>query len=345
MRASRWSKVLFKYFQGLLKWEDGLYLVAPLGEKLVMEALRWHKVEPMARELYLSSPSRSCPEFQPLFEQGRIHQLLRDEIIFRQLKEIEGAFRGSGIEFLVLKGPFWAQQIYPSALWRHLGDIDLLVRQEACETAVTTLLHLDYQLEAKGYSLVEPLTRRGGTTFLCRGKGEDWRTSVSLHWQPLHSPRFMKRLQVQTEDLFMLAGLAPFRGLHLLLPRPEVRFGYLVVHGICHHQLKRFLPLVDMAHLLERYPDFDYGFLVELMRKWKAMISLYVALKALWLFGLREETMVGLLERLESIMSWHARLLGTALAPTQILLSYSRKGYYIRKLMRLIASEPSDVRI
>jgi len=345
MMRSRWSKALFKYFQGLLKWEEGLYLVAPWGKQLVRKAFSWHKLEATAREFYLSSPSHPCPEFQSLFQEERVCQILKDEIIFRQLKEIDGAFRGGGIEFLVLKGPFWAEQVYPSALWRHLGDIDLLVRPEACRTAANILLQLGYQVEPKRCSFEEQLTRRGGMTFLYPGGGCGWRTSVSLHWQPLHSPRFMRWLQIETEDLFVPLELTPFRGLQLLLPGPEVRFGYLVIHGVCHHQLKRLLPLMDLAHLLGKCPPFDYEFLVELMRKWKAMISLYIALKALWLFGFREDKVVELWERLEGLMPWRVRLLVNALSPTQMLLSYSGKGYYMRKLMRLVASNPSDLRI
>jgi len=346
MNSTLWPKVLLQYFQGLLKWEDRLYLLVPWGQDMVMKVLQWHKVEPTARELHLSMPSRPCPEYHSIFEEERMRHFFKEEIVFRQLNEIEEAFRKDQLEFMVLKGLFWGEQVYPTALWRHLGDIDLLVRPESRQTALQTLLQLGYRMESEGFSLEEALSPlRGGTTVIYPGKEHGRRTSVSLHWKPLHSARFMRRLQIETEDLFSYTTWANFRGLELLLPRPEVRFGYLVVHNICHHQLKRFLQLMDMAHLLRRHPQFDFDFLIDLVRKWEAMISLYFALKALWLFGFQEGRCLEFLERLERVMPWRIRLFVTALSPTRMLHSYSRKGNYTRKIMRVLASEPLQVNV
>jgi len=346
MNSSSWPKDLYQYFQGLLKLEDRLSLLVPWGQESVMNILQWHKVEPTARELHLSVPSRSCPEFHSIFEEERMRQSLKDEIVFRQLKEIEEAFRKGQLEFMVLKGLFWGEQIYPSALWRHIGDIDLLVRPEVRKSALHVLLQLGYRIPVQESSPEAAVSGpRGGTTVTYPSKEYGKRTSVSLHWYPLHSPRFMKRLRVDTEDLFFDSTGTAFRGLELLLPRPEVRFGYLVVHNICHHQLKRFLQLMDMAHLLHRYPQFDFDFLIDLVRKWEAMISLYFALKALWIFGFQEGRCLEFLERLERIMPWRVRLFVKALSPTRMLRSYSRKGNYTRKVMRVLASEPFQVNI
>jgi len=120
MNLNSWPDALGEYFAGLLKWEDRLPVIAPWGQQRVFEMLRWHKVEPLARELHLSSP---CPlaDFQDLFQSERLKQLFRDEIIQGQLQEIAEAFEQAHLEFLVLKGPLWAEQIYPSALHQHLG--------------------------------------------------------------------------------------------------------------------------------------------------------------------------------------------------------------------------------
>lgn len=346
MNSSSWPKVLYQYFEGLLKWEDRLSLLVPWGQDLVMKVLQWHKVESTARELHLSSPSRPCPEFQYPFEEERMRQSFKEEIVSSQLKEIDGAFRRDKIEFVVLKGMFWGEQIYPTALWRHIGDIDLLVRPEARESALLILLRLGYRMPAEGFSFKEEISPlRGETMVIPSGKEHGQWTSVELHWKPLHSARFMRRLGIETEDLFSFATSTNFRGLQLLLPRPEVRFGYLVVHGICHHQLKRFLQLMDLAHLLRKNPSLDFDFLSELLRKWKAMIPLYFALKALWLFGFREGRYLEFLERLERVMPWRVRLFVKALSPTRMLHSYSRKGNYTRKIMRVLASEPLQVNI
>jgi len=345
MNRNSWPHALGNYFEGILQGEDRLPVISPWGQNLIFKMLLWHKVEPLARELHLASPCQ-LPEFQALFQAERLRQFLRDKIIQDQLHELEKAFRESGIELIILKGPLWAEHIYPSALFRHLGDIDLLVKPESRDLAINLLFQLGY-LPHLGLTIDEYL-RRGEIVFAY--PRERWRgqTIVELHWHPINADKLTeyhlrRRLAVDFEDFFGYATPVQFRTFSLLLPRPEVCFGYQIVHGICQHQLNRLLPLVDLAYIMRRCPQFDFRFLVELMRKWKAMIPFYLGLKTLWLIGLKEGPHEEILGRLEKVMPWHIRSVMAAVTPKRLLLSYAGKGSIMRKVLRLVASEPSEV--
>jgi len=332
------------YLSGLLKGEDHLHLIASWGQTPVLQFLQWHKVEPIARELHLASPS-PLPGFAPLFRNERLRHLLQEEVIRRQFQEIAAAFAAQSQEFLVLKGFFWGEQIYPSSLWRHLGDIDLLVRPETRTQAVAALLRLGYKPYC--HSLEEYLNHQGEVV-LAPADENTGRTLVELHWSPINVDRsrvsrFRRHFAVDPEDFFTWAAPAPWRNLALILPRPEVMWGYQVVHGVCQHQLKRFLPLVDLAYLFKRNPGFDFPFLVELMRKWRATIPLYIALTALKLFGFAPTGHREILAGLEQTIPLRIRLLITATLPRCILSSHAGRGVMARKLLRRIIAKPLEM--
>lgn len=346
MNPQSWPEALRVYFAGLLNGEDRLHLIAPWGAEPVAEALRWHNLEPLARELHLAS-GHCLPEFQALFQAERIRQVFRDEIIQGQLAEIAGAFQAGGTACLVLKGLLWAERIYPAANYRHLGDIDLLVKPEDRDLAIELLFRLGYVLH-RGWPLNDYLSREGEVVF--EYPQERWRgqTVVELHWHPINAysqreHRLRKRLTVEAEDFFQWAQPAPFRTFSLLLPRPEIWFAYQIVHGICQHQLIRLLPLVDLAYIIRSQPQLDFQFLAELMRKWQAMIPFYLGLKTLWLMGLTEGPHAEMLGRLEEVMPWRIRRVMAAVTPQRLLLSHAGKGRVMRQVLRLVATAPSGV--
>lgn len=339
-----WPDALCEYFEGLLKGEDRLYLIAPWGHASVAEVLGWHKLEPLSRELYLSGPC-PLPEFEAPFQAERIRHLFKADIVQGQLQEIESVFRENKIEFLVLKGPLWAEHIYPSALWRHLGDIDLLIEPENLDLAIHLLVDIGYTFY-RGLTPDQYLGREGEVAFQYPDEKCKGRTTVELHWHPInaHKPkerRLRGRLAVAYEDFFRESKPVPFHTCSFLLPRPEVWFAYQIIHGISQHHLERLLPVADLAYILRRYPQFDFRFLLELMGKWKALVPLSLGLKTLWLFGLRDGPHLEILERLDKVMPWRVRSFSTSLSPKRLLLAYAGKGWVMRKFMRLVSTMPS----
>jgi hypothetical protein len=342
-----WPEALYEYFAGLLQGEDRLKVIAPWGQDQVINALRWHKIEPLARELHLASP-HPLPEFQALFQAEHLRQLFRDEIIQGQIKEIAEVYEAAQIEFLVLKGPLWGERIYASAQHRHQGDIDLLVRPENRDLAIDLLFKLGHVLH-RGWTLEYYLIQKCEVVFEIPQERWQGQTIVELHWHPINADKLReyhrrRRLTVDCEDFFRWAQPTLFRTFSLLLPRPEIWFAYQIVHGICQHQLDRLLPLVDLAYIIKNYPQLDYHFLVELMRKWKALIPLYLGLKILWLFGFKEGSHLEILEVLENVMPRHIRSSISAISPQRLLLSYTGKGKIMRKLIRSVSTTPLDVK-
>jgi hypothetical protein len=265
------------------------------------------------------------------------------------LQEIDHTFQQNNLKFLVLKGPLWAEQIYPSALFRHLGDIDLLVEPNALNAAISLLLKLDY-VPYLGLELEYYLNQRGEVKLEYPEEIEKGRTTVELHWHPINADQptatyTRGRLSVASEDFFCELKPTPFRTFSLLLSRPEIWFGYQIVHAVCQHKMQQFLPLADLAYIIRRYPQLDFNFLLELMRKWKALIPLYIGLKTLRLFGLREGPHLEILERLETVVPAHVRAVMATVSPKKFLLTYSGKGKVNKWFINSVSTIPLDAKV
>jgi hypothetical protein len=340
MNNKQWTKALYRYFQGLLIKEDRFFEIAPGRRELVLDILKWHKVEQIACEFYLSGSSGHNPEYDIAFKDQRIEHLLKDEMILRQLTEIEGIFRKADIPFIVLKGQVWAEPIYNSPVLRHIGDLDLLVKPAYKDDALKKLLNLGYHPQPIGKSLEDDLNLRGEVMLIFKEDFTSLKSSVELHWELLPAPRFMKHMRIPVEDMFASSHEFTYRNLSLLLPQPEMRFAFNVIHGVCQHQFKRFLPLLDLAHLIDKYDGFDYQLLMEIFRKWKVVHSLYFALKYLELFDYKKEALVEIRKKIEGKAPFQIKSLASVISAERMLLSYKGKNFYIRKLMRLLSSQP-----
>lgn len=340
MNNKQWTKALYRYFQGLLIKEDRFFEIAPGGIELVMPVLTWHKVEQTACEFYLSGSSGHNLEYDIAFKNQRIKHLLKDGILFRQLTEIFEIFKKVGIPFIVLKGQAWADPIYSSPLFRHIGDLDLVVKPAYKRDALNCLFELGYRPQIIGKSLEDDLNVRGEVSLLFKEDNTHLKCAVEIHWALLPAPRFMRRLKIPVEDIFVCSHEHTFRNLSLLLPQPEMRFAFNVIHGVCQHQFKRFLPLLDLAHLIDKYDEFDYQLLMEITKKWKVVHSLYFALKYLELFDYRREALLEIRKKIEQKIPFQIKSLASVISAERLLLSYKGKNFYIRKLMRLFSSQP-----
>lgn len=74
-----------------------------------------------------------------------IRQRLQDELV-----EIADEFGAAGVEFILHKGPYWADRFYGSERLRFYGDLDLLVHATDLEAAERLLVERGYEREAGG---------------------------------------------------------------------------------------------------------------------------------------------------------------------------------------------------
>jgi len=71
--------------------------------------------------------------------------MLRCLTLERCLLGLASAFEGSGVPFIVLKGPALAHGVYPDPSWRPFGDIDVLVRAADWPGALEALRRLGFE--------------------------------------------------------------------------------------------------------------------------------------------------------------------------------------------------------
>ncbi len=71
---------------------------------------------------------------------------LSNRLLLRQLQELDGELNRRGVQMISLKGPVLAHQGFGLTL-RPCSDLDILVRTEAAEEAISTLLDLGYEAE------------------------------------------------------------------------------------------------------------------------------------------------------------------------------------------------------
>lgn len=148
------------------------------------------------------------------------------------LGRLDAALAPSGVEVLLLKGAQVATQFYPSPAWRHLSDLDLLVRPAHVPI-------LEQALRACGL----------------HGAGSSWSSSDGLQVD-LHSRRvgFVEQDCGLTAELFWQEArpLPPFRQLRGL-DVPLLRV-YLAVHAL-KHCVCRLCWLLDLHMLGPAEPE------------------------------------------------------------------------------------------
>ncbi len=129
---------------------DGL--LANLGES------GWTEVADLAIRqrvgpLLLSRPSLPLPESVRATLRTRA-QFSAMRVLKQQaaLRELAGSVAPLGIDLIVLKGMHLATTVYPSAVLREMGDIDVLVREDALPALTSSAGSLGYASPSSGFS-------------------------------------------------------------------------------------------------------------------------------------------------------------------------------------------------
>jgi putative nucleotidyltransferase-like protein len=193
-----------------------------------------------------------------------LEQLLLDTI---------AALRKAGVDVRVLKGSAAAHLDYPDPSLRTFGDIDLLVRSDQFETAVTWLTD-------QGYTRLYPQPRPGfdrnfskGTSFLTPGGLE-----IDLHRTLAMGP-YGIRLDLdrlwQGGDSFTLGG-SRLRAL-----APESRLLHACYHVVLGDVRPRLIPLRDVAQIALGH-HLDLGSLHELVRASRGQAVVAKAVRLAW---------------------------------------------------------------
>lgn len=229
-----------------------LLLQETINWPFLLQTALYHGVMP----LVYRSLQATCPEVIPpaILDQLRDAfrtNLVRNEILTRELVTLLNLLRTHGIAAIPFKGPTLATSAYGHLSLRQFGDLDLFVPKcdlpRACEVLVShgyrATDHLHHgegrdPLQAKYHSFV----------------GQDGLVRVDVQWMIADS-HFSFHLD--HED--WRAGLVPvsMTGTPVLIFPPEVVLLILCVHG-SKHLWAKLQWLCDVAELLRAHPNLDW---------------------------------------------------------------------------------------
>lgn len=196
-------------------------------------------------------------------------------LLRHRLRAVADALRERGLPAVVLKGPEFADRLYPDPALRPFTDLDLLA-------APTAVPQVEAALEALGYR-PDPAPRRKHRG----GYGErTWRLpdaptgAVEVHWNLVNSPPLRRRVSVEYDDLQLEATDGA--------PRPTAAslLAIAAVHGATGHRFDRLQVLCDVCQAARGAAGApDEGWLAEFGRRTGAAevmaTALYLAGRAL----------------------------------------------------------------
>ena len=212
-------------------------------------------------------------------------------LVRRQHDEIGAALARAGAPAVVLKGPAFADRLYPEPALRHFTDIDLL-------TPKRSVADVERVLEGLGYRRAKEPPRK-----YAAGYAENaWRLeetpagTVEVHWDLTNSPSLRRRVSVTYDDLEIESSAAPNDAL------PELSSSSLLlvaaVHGVVGHRFDRLQVVCDVCQAARGAAgELDDGWLREVTSRTGSAFALAMAL-AVSGEALREPQCGRVLERL-----------------------------------------------
>ncbi|MCA9498685.1 MAG: nucleotidyltransferase family protein [Nitrospirales bacterium] len=229
-----------------------LLLQQTINWPFLLQIAHYHGVMPL---LYRSLQA-TCPEEIPPATLDKLRDsfrtnLVRNEILARELLTLLDLFRAQGISAIPFKGPTLATSAYGHLSLRQFGDLDLFVPKcdllRACEVLVS-----------QGYRVNDQVHHRPGGDLL-RAKyhpfvGQDGLVRVDVQWMIADS---QFSFHLDHED--WRASLVPISmtGMSIFIFSPEVVLLILCVHG-SKHLWTKLQWLCDVAELLRAYPKLDW---------------------------------------------------------------------------------------
>jgi hypothetical protein len=226
-------------------------------------------------------------------------------LLRRQAAEITAALAKASVPVAILKGPDFADRLYPNSALRLFSDIDLLIRKDDIGPSETIMRGLGYEPSDASMKYDTGYGERG------------WRRPkspgglVEIHWNLVNSPTLRKTVSVEWADLQMEAGrLSPAS---ILLAA--------AVHAATSHGFDRLQMLYDTAQTVRGAAGpVDEKWLADTAVRTGSVLALETALR---LAGdlLPEPRCAAMLERLSlPPVSWFSR---ATLSPGTVLRAHA----------------------
>jgi hypothetical protein len=197
--------------------------------------------------------------------------LVRD----RQLIDLVRLLGNAGLDHRALKGTAVAHLDYPDPALRSFVDVDLLVRAEEWDDAVTVITSAGWERR-----FLEP--RRGFDRRFVKGtilfRPDDGRVELDLHRTLALGPF---GLTVRLGDLWEGCDRLRLGGVELRALQAEPRYLHACFHAVLGDVPPRLVPLRDLAQM-SAAGQVDFDRVVDLARSWQAGSVLRHAIQLAW---------------------------------------------------------------
>lgn len=204
---------------------------------------------------------------QVQIEQAQLAMLLR-----RQAAELLRDFQSEGITTVIMKGPIFADQLYPEPGLRPFVDLDLLVPRAAFEAGYQRMRSLSYV----EYDEAEMKYDQGYAEVLMY-KPDQPGGPCELHWNLVNSPTLRRGLDVSLDDLQLDPDRLTPEGQPTLTPAANLLI--TAVHAAASHGYDKLQMIIDLLQLARgQAGPIDIDWLRHAMVRTGAELSLAVGL-------------------------------------------------------------------
>lgn len=153
-------------------------------------------------------------------------------------RRVTAALAEAGLAAVVVKGPVFAERLYPVQADRYFSDIDILVAEGGMARANAIVGDLGFELEKD--AIFDTSARKQEYQWLLAGNRS---VLIELHGNLVHYRALRRRISLGYEQL---AGLADSVAGMLVVA---------IVHASCGHKFHRLLFLIDILQAVRALPD------------------------------------------------------------------------------------------
>lgn len=240
----------------------------------ILESVRQGVIPLLFRQVQIAASAGDVPAgVVARLRQLAVASAAKNLRLYRELTDVLGVLRRSGIDVIVLKGAYLAEAVYGDFALRPMTDIDLLVRKRDLEATESILMAGGYSHRRQphrdedysGCQHLHPLTRGDGPP-------------VEIHWT-IESPT--EPFEIDIDGLWERARPARVAGVDVLVLSPEDLLLHLCLHTSFHHRLALGLRgCWDILETIRREKaTIDWGQMERRARGWRAAKYVYLMLR------------------------------------------------------------------
>jgi hypothetical protein len=239
----------------------------------VFEAVCSHGLVSLTHAYLQHLPDSSYPpaEFrQWVSDQDRTSQFFT-RLMYRRMRETLSALNAMSFEFLLIKGPVLAHQVYPDPLLRPFNDIDLIVREHDWATMHQQLLSLGFELVA-GFPEPPPKVIPQDMKYESQYRHPEKKFLVEVHYDDILNAGLAAR---DVHGFWQRSQMIDIGGLPVRAMSREDQLIHACAHAH-YHGYVRLNWLTDIVLLMRNGVDWDQ--VMEIMRAEEAEVSTYYSL-------------------------------------------------------------------